>query len=53
MATVALYGPTDKKGTKLVVGIIHDERDESEEMKKWYSDEDVMKEQDILEEVHE
>lgn len=52
VATVALYGPTDKKATKLVVGIVHEEGAEAEEMKKWYSDNDVMGEPDILEEVH-
>lgn len=53
VATVALYGPTDKKATKLVVGIVHDEDGEPAEMKKWYSDEDIMQEQDILLEIHE
>lgn len=53
VATVALYGPTDKKATKLVVGIVHGENAEPEEMKKWYSDDDVMKDPDVLEEVHE
>jgi len=53
LATVALYGPTDKKATKLVVGIVHEESAEPEEMKKWYSDDAVMDDPDILEEVHE
>lgn len=53
VATVALYGPTDKKATKLVVGIVYEEGGEAEEMKKWYSDDDVMDEPHILEEVHE
>jgi hypothetical protein len=52
VATVALYGPTDRKATKLVVGIVHQDNAEPEEMKKWYSDDDVMKVPDVLEEVH-
>ena len=51
IATVALYGPTDKKATKLVVGIVMQENGDAEQMKKWYSNDDVMKEPDVFEEV--
>jgi hypothetical protein len=51
IATIALYGPTDKKATKLVVGIIRREHGEPEQMKKWYSDFDVAKESGVFEEV--
>ena len=51
IATIALYGPTDKKATKLVVGIIRQEHGEAEQMKKWYSDNDVVKESGVFEEV--
>ena len=51
IATIALYGPTDKKATKLVVGIVPREHADAERMKKWYSDDDIMKEYDIFEEV--
>ena len=51
IATVALYGPTDKKATKLVVGIVMQENGDAEQMKKWYSDDDVMKEPNVFEEV--
>lgn len=34
IATVALYGPTDKKATKLVVGIVMQENGDAERMKK-------------------
>jgi hypothetical protein len=51
IATIALYGPTDKKATKLVVGIVRRERGEAEQMKKWYSDNDVVKESGVFEEV--
>jgi hypothetical protein len=51
IATIALYGPTDKKATKLVVGIVRQENGEAEQMKKWYSDFDIMKEPGVFEEV--
>jgi hypothetical protein len=51
IATVALYGPTDKKATKLVVGIVRQEHGEAEQMKKWYADNDIMKEPGVFEEV--
>jgi len=51
IATIALYGPTDKKATKLVVGIVMQENGDAEQMKKWYSDDDVMKEPNVFEEV--
>jgi len=51
IATVALYGPTDKKATKLVVGIVMQENGDAEQMKKWFSDDDVMKEPNVFEEV--
>ena len=51
IATIALYGPTDKKATKLVAAIVPREHADPEQMKKWHSDEDIMKEPDILEEV--
>ncbi|MGA2106302.1 MAG: hypothetical protein ABSH25_01525 [Syntrophorhabdales bacterium] len=51
IATIALYGPTDKKATKLVVGIVPREDADAEQMKKWYSDDDIMKEHDVFEEV--
>jgi hypothetical protein len=51
VATIALYGHDDKKATKLVVGIVPREHAEPEQMKKWYSDDDIMQEHDIFEEV--
>jgi hypothetical protein len=35
VATVGLYGPTDKKATKVVLGIIAHEGAEAEPMRKW------------------
>jgi hypothetical protein len=40
-ATVALYGPTDKKATKLVVAILEQEDVDSEHIKKWFSENDI------------
>lgn len=51
IATIALYGPTDKKATKLVVGIVRQEHGEAEQMKKWCSHDDIMKEPGVFEEV--
>jgi hypothetical protein len=51
IATIALYGPTDKKATKLVVGIIRRAHGEAEQMKRWSSDDDIMKERGVFEEV--
>jgi hypothetical protein len=51
VATIALYGPTNKTATKLVVGIILREGADPERMKKWYSDNDIMKKPGVAEEV--
>jgi hypothetical protein len=51
VATTALYGPTDKTATKLVVGIVLREGAEPEQMKKWHSDDDIMKKPGVAEEV--
>ena len=51
MATVALYGPTDKKATKLVVGIVRHEDGDAEQIKKWFSEDDIMKNPGVFEEV--
>jgi len=51
VATIALYGPTDKKATKLVVGIVPREHADPAQMRKWYSGDDIMKEHDIFVEI--
>ena len=38
IATVAAYGPNDRKATKLVVGIVAAEDEETSDMRKWYSE---------------
>jgi len=37
IATVACYGPDDQLATKVAVGIVTGENDESINMKKWYT----------------
>lgn len=52
VATVAFYGPTDQRATKVVVGIIRSEGAEVEPMKKWFSEtSDVRTDQEIGAEV--
>lgn len=51
VATVAYYGPTDKKATKVAVGIIAFENADSDPIKKWFSNVDVRKDALIMEEV--
>lgn len=51
VATIALYGPTNKAATKLVCGIVKTEGAEAEPMKKWFSESDIRKSEKILGEV--
>ena len=51
VATVAFYGPTNVVATKLVCGIIKHEDAEAEPMRKWFSESDVRKSEQILGEM--
>ncbi len=51
VATVAFYGPTDEKATKLVVSVLMDDGADPEPMKKWYSESDLRYTPEILQEV--
>jgi hypothetical protein len=51
VATIALYGPTDKKATKLAVGIVLREGANPDRIKKWYSDDDIMKKPRVADEI--
>ncbi len=51
IATIAFYGPTNLVATKLVCGIVKKEGDEPEPMKKWFSENDLRKSEQILGEV--
>lgn len=50
-ATVAFYGPTDRKASKLVVGIISEEGAEAEPLRKWNSELDIRHDHLVFEEV--
>lgn len=51
VATVAFYGPSDRKATKLVVGILAHEGAEVEPLRKWHSAEDLRNDHVVLEEA--
>jgi len=36
--TVAFYGPDSRRATKVVVGVVHDDRGKVREMEKWFSE---------------
>jgi hypothetical protein len=38
VATVAFYGPDDKKATKVAVGIVHQEGADPDPLQRWLSD---------------
>jgi hypothetical protein len=49
VATVALYGPDDKRASKVAVGIVPEENGKVTELERWYSEEeDVRTEPSIL-----
>ncbi|GAW86296.1 conserved hypothetical protein [Bathymodiolus platifrons methanotrophic gill symbiont] len=50
-ATIAYYGPTNKKATKVAVGIVVKENAVPAQMKTWVSTEDVRNDSLILEEI--
>jgi hypothetical protein len=41
VATVAFYGPTDKRATKIVVSIILSENNQPDLLERWFSHEDL------------
>ena len=52
VATVAYYGPTDKRASKVVVSVINAEGADAEPMRKWFSEAgDVRTERGIGEEI--
>ncbi|MEK6322675.1 MAG: hypothetical protein AABN33_13445 [Acidobacteriota bacterium] len=52
VATVAFYGPDDKKATKVAVGIVHYDGDEADPLQRWLSDqEDLRFDEQIIKEV--
>lgn len=53
LATVAHYGPDDRKATKVVVGIFLRPEDESGPLKRWYADslDDIRNDRSVTEEI--
>jgi hypothetical protein len=52
VATIAFYGPDDKKATKIAVGIVPGESQEATELRRWFADErDIRGDPAILAEV--
>lgn len=51
VATVAYYGPTDKKATKVTVALIEKDGAEPESLKSWFSDPDIRQDALILEDI--
>ena len=52
MATVAFYGPDDRRASKLAVGIVLAENEEAVELKRWFAEPgDVREDARIAEEV--
>ncbi len=39
MATIAYYGPTDQRASKVAVGIVHGEGEAPVELQRWFADE--------------
>ena len=53
IASIAHYGPNDKKATKVVVSIVAYEDAEPEPVRKWFSEEDVRNDENIFREIKE
>ena len=51
VATIAFYGPTAKKATKVAVGIIPHENAEADQPRRWHSETDVRPVPGIGEEI--
>lgn len=51
IATVALYGPTNKVATKIVVGIVYSQKDDVDQMQKWYCNTEIRNNLEIMQEV--
>lgn len=52
IASIAFYGPDDRKATKMVVGIVHSEGGEANPLLRWFSEgEDLRNSQTLLAEA--
>jgi hypothetical protein len=53
VATVAFYGPDDQVATKVAVGIVPAEGAEANPLQRWFSENDVRAEADIVRQIGE
>lgn len=52
VATVAFYGPDDRKATKLAIGIVFAENEEPAELRRWFSEQlDIRADPGVLDEA--
>ena len=51
IASIALYGPDDKRATVLALAMLAHKDDEPREMRRWVSDGDVRNDPDVLKEL--
>jgi tetratricopeptide (TPR) repeat protein len=52
VATIAFYGPDDRRATKVAVAIIHVEHDDAKEMNRWRSDKgDIRRDGSVFEAI--
>lgn len=51
VATVAFYGPDDRAATKVVAAFVAHEGAAADPIRKWFSDHDVRRDAEILEEI--
>lgn len=52
MATIAFYGPTNQIATKVVVSIVAYKEADPDPIQKWFSESDIRKDKDIMEQIH-
>ena len=52
IATIAFYGPTNSMASKVVCSIFLHENSEPEPMKKWLTDKDARKSEDVFNELN-
>ncbi len=51
IATAALYGPTNKLATKIVVGIVSSQKAEVDPMHKWFCNTEIRNNSEIMQEM--
>ena len=51
-ATIAFYGPDDRRATKVALGILHAEGDDAREMEKWWTEKgDIRRDAAVFESI--